>query len=117
MKKTLNFKLLLLSMLTVLLSISACKKSEERLDEQSVGKLNGQLTAEATVKNTGDIALDGCGWVIKIGDTHYSAINLADVYKENELKVTITYEALTSKYMCGLGAQMPQIKLIVIKKK
>jgi hypothetical protein len=118
MKKILTFKLLLLITLAFVLGISACKKNEERLDEQSVGKLTGQLTAEGTVKNTGDPAYDGCGWLIRIGDKNYSPTNLANNYKENELKVSIRYETLTSKYLCGLLATpIPHIKILEIEKK
>jgi hypothetical protein len=106
MKNTLNFKLLLLTVLIFTLSISACKKSDQA------------VFIDATVINGGEPAYDGCGWLIRIGDINYSPINLADKYKETELKVSIRYETLTSKYLCGIGATpIPQIKLLEIKKR
>ena len=106
MKNTLNFKLLLLTVLMFALSISACKKGDQ------------PVFTDATVINGGEPAADGCGWLIRIGNIHYSPTNLPDEYKETELKVGIRYETLTSKYLCGIGATpIPQIKLLEIKRK
>jgi len=105
MKNTLNFKLLLLTALIFTLSVSACKKNEE------------PVFTEATVINAGAVAADGCGWVIRIDDTNYSPTNLANEFKETELKVSIRYQILTSKFECGWGQKITEIKLLEIKKK
>ncbi len=105
MKNTLNFKLLLLTAMIFMLSISACKKNEQ------------PVFTDATVINAGAVAADGCGWVIKIGDINYSPTNLADQFKETELKVSIRYQALTTKFECGWGQKIPEIKLVEIKKR
>jgi len=104
MKNTLNFKLLLLT-LVFLLSISACRK-----DDQPV-------FTDATVINAGAVAADGCGWVIRIGDTNYSPTNLADQFKETELKVSIRYQTLTTKFECGWGQKISEIRLLEIRKR
>ncbi|MFD0751427.1 hypothetical protein ACFQZS_14850 [Mucilaginibacter calamicampi] len=103
MKTILNFKLLLTALLLTA-SISACKK-------------NDQPFTEAKVINAGAVAADGCGWVIRIGDTNYSPTNLADQFKETELKVSIRYQTLSSKFQCGWGQQITEIKLVDIKKR
>ena len=104
MKNTLNFKLLLLTAFVFALSFSACKKDQP-------------VFTDATVINAGAVAADGCGWVIRIGDTNYSPTNLADQYKETELKVSIRYQPLNTKFECGWGAKIPEIKLLEIKKR
>lgn len=103
MKNTLNFKLLLLTLMFAL-SISACRKNEQ------------PVFTDATVINAGAVAADGCGWVIRIGDTNYSPTNLADQFKETELKVSIRYQTLTTTFECGWGNKIPEIKLLEIRK-
>jgi hypothetical protein len=103
MKTTLNFKLLLTAVIFSL-SISACKK-------------NDTLSfTDATVINAGAVAADGCGWVIRIGDTNYSPTNLDDKYKEDKVKVRIRYQNLKSKFECGWGQKIDEIKLLEITK-
>jgi len=104
MKLTQNFKLLLLTLFIVALSTSACKKTE-------------LAYTDATVINAGAVAADGCGWVIRIGDTNYSPTNLDEKFKETELKVSIRYQTLASKFECGWGQKIDEIKLLDIKKK
>jgi hypothetical protein len=105
MKNALNFKLLLLTAVIFMLTISACRKNDQ------------PVFTEATIINGGVVAADGCGWLIRIGDTYYSPTNLADPFKETELKVSIRYQALTTKFECGWGQKIPEIKLLEIKKR
>lgn len=104
MKNTLNLKLLLLTTFIIMLSFSACKKDQP-------------VFTDATVINAGAVAADGCGWVIRIGETNYSPTNLDDKYKETELKVSIRYRTLTTKFECGWGQKIPEIALLDIQKR
>lgn len=104
MKNSLNFKLLITA-LVFMLSISACRKND------------GLVFTDATVVNMGAVAADGCGWVIKVDDTNYSPTNLDDKYKEDKLKVSIRYQKLNSKFQCGWGAKIDEIKLLDIRKR
>lgn len=104
MKNILNFKLLITALLLTV-SISACKKTDQ------------PAFTDATVINSGAVAADGCGWVIRIGDINYSPTNLADQFKQTELKVSIRYQTLSSKFQCGWGQQITEIKLLEIKKR
>ena len=104
MKNTLNFKLLLLTAFVFALSLSACKKDQP-------------VFTDATVINAGAVAADGCGWVVRIGDTNYSPTNLTNEFKETELKVSIRYRTLTTKFECGWGAKIPEITLLEIRKR
>lgn len=67
---------------------------------------NAALITEATIYNTGDLAVDGCGWTLKaaVNDSTYSPINLADDYKVNNLKVKVRFHPKKTKLTCGLGA-------------
>ncbi|MGI4751970.1 MAG: hypothetical protein ACRYFB_15155 [Janthinobacterium lividum] len=71
--------------------ISSCKKDANMFTNVS-----------ATVIYTGDLAADGCGYLIKIDSTtYYHPVNLDDSYKKDQLQVTINYHLLTTKYQCG----------------
>jgi hypothetical protein len=104
MKNTLSFKLLLTALIFAL-STLACRKSDQ------------PVFTDATVINGGAVAADGCGWIIRIGDINYSPTNLDDTYKETELKVSIRYQTLGSKFTCGWGQKIDEIKLLEIKKR
>jgi hypothetical protein len=97
----------LLSMLIV----SSCKKS---------GTTAASLTANATVVNSGAIAADGCGWLIKLNDnSEYSPVNLTSDFQQDNLKVSVTYTILSTNTSCGSLAGNPgvrQIKLNAIQK-
>ncbi|MDB5030286.1 hypothetical protein [Mucilaginibacter sp.] len=64
------------------------------------------LTANATIINTGDVAADGCGWQVKLDDdnTRYSPKTLDTAYQKNNLKVSISYYLLTTRFKCGFTA-------------
>ena len=82
------------------------------------------ITANATIINEGDVAADGCGWLVKINrpdSSIYSPINLATAYKVNNLQVNITYQILTDKLACGglpepLDGGLTEIQVIAIRK-
>lgn len=99
MKHTLNVKLLLVTIVillaftTVLLS---CKK------EASAQKAN------ATIVYTGALAVDGCGWLVRLdsannkpGNVYYSPTNLEKKYEVNNLRISINYKVLSTKFNCG----------------
>ena len=81
------------SVLALFISISSCKKDEKV----------STITAEATIINTGSVALDGCDWAVKINatDSTYSPKNLADNFKVNGLKVNVSFQVLTTRFPCG----------------
>ena len=86
-----------------LLTILSCKKDD--------------LSADATIINSGDPAADGCGWLIKINSTGitYSPVSLSAMFETNGLKVHITYRILKTKFGCGDvaggGGLLTQIQL------
>jgi hypothetical protein len=80
----------------------------------------GGITANATVIDTGNPMLDGCGWLIDIDGTNdrYSPTNLPDSYKTANLKVHISYKILLTRFQCGMVANngFTQIQLDAIVK-
>jgi len=77
------------------------------------------LTANATIIDTGSVAVDGCGWLIKLNDnTTYEATNLATDFQKNNLQIRISYHLLTTKFQCGNsppGGGITQIELKTIR--
>ncbi len=93
------------------LAIFSCKKNNN----------SGQVvTADATIINSGPVAADGCGWVVRINgsDSTYSPTNLATQYKIDSLQVHITYKRLSQRFSCGaIGGGIPAIQINAISKK
>ena len=72
----------------------------------------------ATIIDSGPIASDGCGWVVKFGDDKfYHPDELADEFRENNLSVKICYESSKDEFRCGIAAlSMPVLHIIAIRK-
>jgi hypothetical protein len=78
----------------------------------------GHIATNAIIINSGPVAADGCGWLVKINGTNeeYSPINLSATYQTDSLKVSITYHVLTTKLSCGsFSGGITQIQLNAIK--
>ena len=71
------------------------------------------IEAEAMVVDTGSPAVDGCGWLIKIGEEYYKPENLAEKYQVDDLEVSISYFLSGGVYSCGIGSK--GITKIVLK--
>ena len=75
------------------------------------------ITTKALVVFTGDLAVDGCGWLIKIDDNtegYYHPDKLADNLKVDSLSVKITYSHTKQKFNCGFisaGGGLPVIHI------
>jgi hypothetical protein len=92
MKKNLLTAALLL--LTLLTGISCKKNLYYNIPPDS-------LEGTGTLRNTGVPALDGCGWILKIGDTDYSPDNLPMDFKINNINVKVIYTVSDTKMICG----------------
>jgi hypothetical protein len=57
--------------------------------------------AIATIIDEGSIASDGCGWMVKIGDSTYHPDNLPEQYQVNNLSVSIKYRLYHSSWSCN----------------
>ena len=81
--KPIIFSLLLITFLTS----NSCRKED---------------SAVATIEDSGSIATDGCGWMVKIGDITYHPDNLPEQYQVNNLSVSIKYRLYHSNWGCGM---------------
>jgi hypothetical protein len=83
----------LICVIVILAIVSGCKKE------------NGSthITPNAVIVFSGEIAADGCGWLVKVDgiNEEYSPVNLSTAYQKDSLKVKITYHILTTKQHCG----------------
>jgi hypothetical protein len=61
------------------------------------------MWADAWVINMGAPEVDGCGWMIQIGDEYYYPVNLEDKYKIEVLPVKIKYYYDPVEFRCGRG--------------
>ena len=103
--------LLHLSMLTFLL-LTSCKKDEEDCFTTA--------TVDATLVWTGDYAVDGCGYILYIGETQHKPANeqrIPDSYKtasptEVEVRI-INYGQKVNA--CMSGVSMNSIKVVSLR--
>lgn len=88
------------------IALSGCKKDIDKV-----------LEANGTIKNTGDLAADGCGWIIIINSQTYNPDNLADALKTDNTNVHVRYTLTGTKFSCSLqGNAMSSIHLSSITK-
>ncbi|MFD2147315.1 hypothetical protein [Mucilaginibacter antarcticus] len=108
MKKPIISCLLIIIGLLVVLTFSLCKKTDKDV-----------YTAEAKIYNSGPIALDGCGWFLRIDSTkEYSPVTLPEDFMVGQgMKVTVRYRPLNTTFQCGWGAKLKQIEILDIKRK
>ena len=70
----------------------------------------------ALVLYTGEPEVDGCGYMLKIGDEQYKPLNLAPKYQKDSLHLTLSYEIDSSGFSCGdLPYPKTTIRLIEVQ--
>jgi len=85
----------------------SCKKEENSL------QLN-----DAVIRDYGDPAVNGCGWVILVSSNVYKPINLSPEFYIDSLEVKMKYELLSTKANCGFQEDVySEIKIKHIEKK
>jgi hypothetical protein len=92
-----NIKAVISLMLLVTIAYG-CKKENKNNGNTKV-KTSG--VGNAMIVNTGLIAADGCGWLIKIDSNFYHADNLPEQFQKDSLNVNIDYNLSTSKFQCS----------------
>ncbi len=83
--------------ITTLLIFSACKSK----GGGAVSDTSCNSCEDALIRNYGDPALDGCGWIVEASSTIYMPKNLLPEFYVDNLKVRIKYEVL-ERVNCGL---------------
>jgi hypothetical protein len=94
---------------TVIFSFFSCNK------EYSCENCLPNRIANATVINSGPVASDGCGWLIKIDSTLYHPEVLDAAFQQENLPVKITDELSTDTFQCGFRNLLPIIRLKTIE--
>lgn len=65
---------------------------------------------------SGEVAADGCGWLVKVGTNWYHPESLSEEFKKTDLEVFVCFEFTGEKFYCGLsGEGVPVIKIKDIK--
>jgi len=82
--------------ITALLIFSACKSKGG-----TVSEVICESCEDAIIRNYGDPALDGCGWVVEASSTIFMPKNLLAEFYVDSLKVRIKYKVL-ERVNCGL---------------
>lgn len=84
------------------LAISACNKEDEFVD--------------ARIIDGGDIAVDGCGWLIEISSETFKPVDLPEEFKVDGKLVEIKYDELDSMADCGFAQDVyREISITVIQ--
>lgn len=66
---------------------------------------------------SGEVAADGCGWLIKVGTNWYHPENLESDFKKTDLEVFVCFDFTGEKFYCGLsGEGVPVIQIRDIRK-
>jgi hypothetical protein len=104
MRKILNLSFITLITINII-PVASCKK------------LAPALRTNATIINSGPVAADGCGWLVKINasNTEYSPSNLSAAFQKDSLSVSISYTLLTTRFGCGMLANNGGLPMIEIK--
>ena len=76
-----------------------------------------EIVEEALVLDFGDVAVDGCGWLLELedGDLVHATNGIPENLQQDSLKVLIDYEDAEGQFQCGLaGTTYNQIELTSI---
>ena len=105
----------LLPLLASIIFLSTgCKKEEDTTTSVE--------TVDATLIWTGDYAVDGCGFMLQIGDTRHKPLNeetISSSFRENsptEVEATIVNFHKTKRYCMG-PTEINTIKIVEIRKR
>ncbi|MDC8004262.1 hypothetical protein POV27_09385 [Aureisphaera galaxeae] len=82
--------------ITLSLIFSACKGKSE-----AVSDAKNNSFQDAIIRNYGDVALDGCGYVVDVSSTIYMPKNLSSEFHKDGLEVRIKFKEL-DRVNCGL---------------
>lgn len=67
----------------------------------NIGCSKEEQWLNAVILDLGSPAVDGCGFVLEIGDQIYYPVNLAEKYQIDGKVVKVRYSVLEEKYTCG----------------
>lgn len=102
------------SIILAMLFFYSCEKSSTA----EFGKGEKKTSSNAIIHWSGMVAADGCDWVIQIDTVWYHPDKLDDLFKQEQLPVTLEYRLTEEKFSCGMlvGGGLPVINIISIRK-
>ena len=101
-------QLVILIAIFISASTYSCQK-EEKLETKF---------ANGIVKDYGEPAVDGCGWLIEISSKLYKPQNLTEDFQVDNLGIELKYTLLNTKATCGLSSMLfDEINIVEIEKK
>lgn len=72
------------------------------------------IDAIGQVNYLGDPEKDGCGWVIRIGESNFHPTNLSEEFKKSGSFFQITYKRLEVSFSCSMTSNIEQIEILSI---
>lgn len=83
-----------------------CGFSSKALDKITISNmvLDSSLLKHGIVRYSGDLASDGCGWIINIDSLNYIPLELEESFRKGELPVFLFYEITSEKYRCEFSS-------------
>jgi uncharacterized paraquat-inducible protein A len=93
-----KYSMKFISLITISISLvfSACKSKGRAVSDTSCSSCE-----DAIIRNYGEPAMDGCGWVVNASSIVYMPRNLLPEFYVDSLKVRIKYKVL-ERVNCGL---------------
>jgi hypothetical protein len=80
------------------------------------GCSKNETTYAGLIRYSGDVAVDGCGWVIDMETGTYHPTNLATEFQQDSLHVDFSYKDISGSFNCGFGSSLKQIEITAMQK-
>lgn len=101
----------ILTGIAVMAMLAGCCRYTDYSDDEDL-----TMWTSATVVYMGAPEVDGCGWLIEMGDEYYYPVNLEDEFRIQGLSVSIKYAYDPIEFRCGRGGTRYQsIRILAIK--
>ena len=71
----------------------------------------------ATIKYSGGIAADGCGWLVRVDNVAYSPTNLDSAFMTYNLSVLVSFDEMDDSLTCGYGLNSNYPLITILKMK
>ena len=77
---------------------------------------NDSELVKAEILFTGQVATDGCGWLLHFNGKNYSPVNLETSYQKKNVKANVEVRYLPGEFQCGMSPdhKITQIEIINI---
>jgi len=89
----------------ILIVFSSCKKNKTHYEE-------------GMILWTGDVAVDGCGWLIESSAQIFHPLNLTTEFQQDSLRVLVDLRYANETFTCGLTpSAYPSVEIKNIKRR